>query len=283
MTEHATLRIGELSRRSGISPDLLRAWERRYGLLRPVRTQGGFRLYSRDDEERIRRMQAHLSEGLSAAEAARLAAGVPDRAAGATPLRPDASALAAALDRLDESSAQAEFDRLLGAYTLETLLAEVVVPYLNDLGHRWETGEATVGQEHFASNLIRGRLLGLARGWDLGRGPSAVLACAPGEQHDLPLIVFGLLLRARGYRITFLGADTPVDTVLDVAARVEPELVVLSSTMPGRLEAASRLLELLGRGSRLALGGAGATAELADAVGAELLRDDLVEAAAAAG
>jgi DNA-binding transcriptional MerR regulator len=68
------LRIGELSRRAGVSPELLRAWERRYGLLRPARSAGGYRLYSADDEARIRRMQAHLSEGLSAAEAARLAA-----------------------------------------------------------------------------------------------------------------------------------------------------------------------------------------------------------------
>ena len=68
-----SLRIGELSRRTGVKPELLRAWERRYGLLQPARTPGGFRLYSAEDEARIRRMQAHLTAGLSAAEGARLA------------------------------------------------------------------------------------------------------------------------------------------------------------------------------------------------------------------
>jgi DNA-binding transcriptional MerR regulator len=67
----AELRIGELSRRLGVSDHVLRAWERRYGLLRPMRSPGGFRLYSEDDERRVRRMQVHLSRGLSAAEAAR--------------------------------------------------------------------------------------------------------------------------------------------------------------------------------------------------------------------
>src|SRR3984893_12841576 len=71
--DRALLRIGELSRRVGVSDHVLRAWERRYGLLQPVRSPGGYRLYSDADERRIRRMQAHLARGLSAAEAARVA------------------------------------------------------------------------------------------------------------------------------------------------------------------------------------------------------------------
>jgi DNA-binding transcriptional MerR regulator len=70
-----SLRIGELSRRVGVSPELLRAWERRYGVLEPARTNGGLRLYSAEDVRRVRAMQAYLQSGLSAAEAARLARG----------------------------------------------------------------------------------------------------------------------------------------------------------------------------------------------------------------
>ena len=282
MIEQHSLRIGELSRRAAVSPELLRAWERRYGLLRPIRSDGGFRLYSAADEERVRRMQAHLAAGLSAAEAARLAAATAEDAAPAgRPLDPDAGALGAALDRLDEGAAQREFDRLLAVYTVETLLGQVVLPYLRALGERWETGEATVGQEHFASNIIRGRLLGLARGWDEGGGPRVLLACAPGELHDLALIVFGLLLRSRGFRITFLGPDTPLDALADTAARLEPELVVLSATMPTLLESDMPQLASLARTHRLALGGAGVPPELAAAVGAELLAGDPVAAAGA--
>lgn len=281
-TEHS-LRIGELSRRAGISPELLRAWERRYGLLRPIRTPGGFRLYSPADEQRIRRMQVHLGEGLSAAEAARLAT-ASDRAVGLWPaagLVPDGTALASSLERLDESATQQEFDRLLSSYTLETVLAGILLPYLHALGDRWEKGEATVGQEHFASNLLRGRLLGLARGWDLGSGPRAVLACAPGELHDLALIAFGLLLRTRGMRITFLGPDTPIETIAETAARFRPELVVVSATMSERLTPHVTSLEALGRQHPLAIGGAGTSPELAAAAGSVLLDQDVVAAAAA--
>src|SRR5437868_9569837 len=72
-TDQGALRIGEFARRAGVSPELLRAWERRYGLLQPIRTEGGFRLYTVDDADRVARMQRGLEEGLSAAEAARRA------------------------------------------------------------------------------------------------------------------------------------------------------------------------------------------------------------------
>src|SRR5271167_2140788 len=136
------VRIGELSRRVDVSPELLRAWERRYGLLRPERTDGGFRLYSSADERRIRRMQEQLALGLSAAEAARVAlAGeeaepaAPDAPSG---LADEATALEQALDSLDEGAAQSILDRLLGAYLLETVLREVILPYLRRLGERSE-------------------------------------------------------------------------------------------------------------------------------------------------
>src|SRR5512144_1546124 len=73
MTDNGALRIGELSKRTGVTPALLRAWERRYGLVRPTRSPGGLRLYSPADVERVRLMQQHLTEGLAAAEAASLA------------------------------------------------------------------------------------------------------------------------------------------------------------------------------------------------------------------
>src|SRR6185437_10171658 len=188
MADSAHLRIGELSRRVGVPPELLRAWEQRYGLLQPVRSAGGFRLYTTTDENRIRSMRRHLDAGISAAEAARLAlaerAGEAGDESGSAGLAPLTSDLADALDRLDEPGAHAAVDRLLARFTLQTVLREVLLPYLHELGERWKRGEASVAQEHFASNLLRGRLLGLARGWGQGSGPRAVLACAPGELHD---------------------------------------------------------------------------------------------------
>jgi MerR family transcriptional regulator, light-induced transcriptional regulator len=255
------LRIGELSRRVGVSPELLRAWERRYGLLRPARSAGGLRLYSPADVERVALMQQHLAEGLAAAEAAALALreAVAEEAA-RTELRPATirDELSEALAAFDEPRAQAILDRLLALATLDTLLTEVIVPYLQELGERWERGEVSVAQEHFASSVVRGRLLGLARGWGLGLGPAAVLACLPGEQHDLGLIAFGLALRSRGWRIVYLGPDSPIDTVSDVSRRIDPTLVVLNAVSRERVRPVLGELRTLARRHRVALGGAAA-------------------------
>ena len=199
MTETGALRIGELSRRSGVSPELLRAWERRYGLLEPTRSAGGLRLYSLDDLARVQAMQQYLAEGFAAAEAAALTTRAAQSDAIAAPAAKDE--LAAALSSFDDGAAHAAFDSLLAQFSIDTLLRDVVVPYLHELGERWERGEVSIAQEHFASVLLRGRLLGLARDWGRGIGPAAVLACAPGEQHDLGLLAFGLALRARGWQI----------------------------------------------------------------------------------
>jgi len=199
--EAGHLRIGELSRRVGVSPELLRAWERRYGLLRPARSPGGLRLYSDADLERVRAMQQHLAAGVAAAQAAALAT----QAGEATSVSPAPAGLQrdldAALTGFDEAGAQAILDSLLAATTLDWTLSEIVIPYLHSLGERWARGEVSVAQEHFASSVLRGRLLGLARGWGRGLGPLALLACAPAEQHDLALIAFGIALRSRGWRV----------------------------------------------------------------------------------
>jgi DNA-binding transcriptional MerR regulator len=270
-----------LSRRVGVSPELLRAWERRYGLLTPRRSAGGFRLYSPEDEQRVRAMRRHLVAGIAAAEAARLvltpADAVPETGPReANRLRDE---LRRALDRLDEPASHAAFDRLLGALSLDALLRDVVVPYLGELGERWERGDATVAQEHFASNLLRGRLLGLARGWGQGTGPAAVLACAPGELHDLPLIAFGLVLASRGWRIIYLGPDTPPAAIEDSLDHVEARLVVVTAVAETLLLDARSELAELGRRAPVALAGHGATAKTAVATGAVLLNEDPVTAA----
>ena len=101
-----------------------------------------------------------------------------------------------------------------------------------------------------------------------------MLACAPGELHDLPLIVFGLALAARGWSITYLGPDTPIATIEETLRGREQTLVVISAMTAERFRAAQAQLAELATGFRVALAGAGATSELAAAVGAALLLDD---------
>jgi MerR family transcriptional regulator, light-induced transcriptional regulator len=272
------LRIGELSRRSGVSPELLRAWERRYGLLEPTRSAGGLRLYSAADLDRVRMMQQHLAEGLAAAEAAALAAEAEPRTEQAIAFSPARARrdLDASLSGFDEARAHAVLDELLSTATLDSILSDVLIPFLRELGERWERGEITVAQEHFASSLLRGRLLGLARGWDRGIGPRVLLSCAPGERHDLGLIAFGLALRTRGFRILYLGADTPIESVAQTARAARPHVVVLSAVSAEPFKEIAGALRELAAEYPLYLGGAGATG-----VGAEFptLTGDPVEEA----
>ncbi len=274
------LRIGELSRRVGVPVESLRAWERRYGLLAPSRTQGGFRLYGEDDIARVLAMRANLDRGLFAAEAARLALAedVVEPLSSPAPVV-DASELAAALDRFDEAGAQQALDRLFATLTVDVVLRDTLLPYLRDLGERWESGKVSVAQEHFASNLLRGRLTALARTWDRGGGPRALLACVEGERHDLPLVGFGLVLRSHGWRISYLGADTPVASLVEAARELSPDAVVVSGTVAGVFDPVATQLREVALHAPLHLAGAAADARVARRAHGTLLAGDVVAAA----
>ncbi len=284
MSSGRYLRIGELSRRTGVSSELLRAWERRYGLFAPARSAGGYRLYGEEDVRRAERMRSHVAAGLSAAEAAGVTvsefAGA--RATGLD--QGEASAvgdeLERALDRLDDAGAHAALDRLLARFGTETVLRDVVLPYMRGLGERWAQGDEVIGVEHFASALLRGRLLGLARGWDAGSGPLALLAGVPGDRHDIGLICFGLALRGRGWRISYLGADTPLGVIGQTAEQLSPAIVVVGASLAEKALAASDGLAAIARRSALAIGGGGASAALAESIGAMFLGEDPLGAAA---
>jgi DNA-binding transcriptional MerR regulator len=270
------LRIGELARRVGLSPDVLRAWERRYDIIDPERSAGGFRLYSDADLDRVVAMQRHLAAGLAPAQAAERAraeaAGVADDAPAGDPI----AGLRIALEGFDEAAAHRVIDRILERFSVDTLISNIVFPYLRDLGDRWENGEITVAQEHFASRVLRSRLIGCGRGWDDGTGPRAVLACAPGELHDLPLVCLGLALREQGWRITLLGADTPIDTMIATADTLQQEMTVLAFMLGDSLDGSRAELGRLARRTPLVLAGPGANAAISDDIGATYVNGDPV-------
>jgi DNA-binding transcriptional MerR regulator len=279
--DNGYLRIGEFSERVGVSPERLRAWEKRYGLLMPERSGGGFRLYSDADIARVERMLTHLRRGASAAEAARLAWEAPAEPErdGAVGLEREADRLRERLERFDDAGAHDVLDKLLATFAVETVLRDVILPCLVQLGERWRSGDVSVGQEHFASNLLRARLLALAQGWGQGTGPIAVLAAPPGEQHDLALIVCGVALSRQGLRVVFLGADCPIDTLITTVRTVRPALVLLSTVVPDAFDAARDALRELGAQVPLYLAAAGASRALADHAGATYIGGDPVTVA----
>src|SRR4051794_41181971 len=173
-------RIKEFADIVGVPEATLRAWERRYALLRPERTAGNFRLYTRADERRIRSMQAHMARGMAPAQAASLALSESEVQV-VPPARP--AILVEALILAAEAFDATRFDALLDAafaFGQLTAIRDVVLPTLVEIGTRWERAAMSVCHEHFASHIIERRLLGLAKGWEAGRGPLALLACPSG-------------------------------------------------------------------------------------------------------
>jgi MerR family transcriptional regulator, light-induced transcriptional regulator len=271
------VRVGELARRVGVAPETLRAWERRYGVLRPARTAAGHRVYGSADVARARRMRELIESGWAAGEAARA---VNETAESRAPAAGGASdELLAALLGFDATAGHAAFDRVLGSRSLDTALSDVVLTTVREVGDRWERGEISVAQEHFATDLISGRLRGLGREWGDGLGPSAVLACPPGERHDVGLLCCALALDRRGWRVTYLGADTPVDALEGVVRTVTPSVVVIGSILAQPLHAAAPALSRLSETVPVAVGGGGACADLAAASSAHHLVGDPVSGA----
>ncbi|MFN8123975.1 MAG: MerR family DNA-binding transcriptional regulator [Thermoleophilia bacterium] len=276
-TEQGYVRIGELSRRVGVSHDTLRAWERRYGLLKPERTAGGFRLYTPADEMRIAEMLQLLKRELAPARSrARSLAAVETTTP--APTVGDPSRRCATLKLRPGDGTQA-LDYLFAQYELDVLVTHFLLPYLRDLGERWADG-VTVAQEHFASTVLRSRLLSLARDWDEGDGPRALLACPAGELHDIPLICLGLALHGRGWRVTLLGSDTPtVDTVVETAVALRPDACVVSAVFTEHFEAELDGLRTLAATTNVTIAGPGANQGIAEAVGCAVEPGDPVTVA----
>jgi DNA-binding transcriptional MerR regulator len=282
------IRIGELARRAGVPSTTLRAWERRYGVVTPQRAESGYRLYSPGDERRLRSMVALIESGMAPAEAAdRVREKDLSRAKSRNHSELESGSavvemreeLIEALLEFENTGSERVLDRAISALSTDAFVGDLVLPALKEIGERWSRGDVTVGQEHFASNMLRGRLLGLARGWDGGDGNLALLACPPGEYHDIGLIGFGLALRARGWRITFLGADTPIESIVSCAQEMEAAVVVVYSMAAPLAASVEAELGRIAALAPLLLAGSGVDPELADRLGATQLAADPLLAA----
>jgi methanogenic corrinoid protein MtbC1 len=259
----AMLNIAALSRRTGVAPDTLRKWEQRYGVLRPVRTAGGQRRYSEMDVQRVEWLRDRIRDGWRIGEAAR----VIDEATSVALDKPSdlRDTLIAAIAENDPRAVSATLDQAFAVLRLEQALAEVVTPALQWAGDAWHRGELSVAQEHAITAKVRahlGKLISEGRGGVRG---SAVLACAPGEHHDIGLLMLAVMLRADGWRVEFLGADTPVDAAVAFAERIGAGMLCLSAS---RTESVDVLRDALGAVEPsglivIVVGGAAITPEIA--------------------
>lgn len=214
MSARPLYKMGTLARLTGLSPILLRAWERRHDLLEPERTAGGHRLYTEDDLRVLRRVQELLAQGRSIGEVAALgratllgvAAPPPrtrahDEARGSIGWRED---LVQAAVEIDQRQVERALDEAFATLSPDRALVDVIEPALREVGELWAQGRCSVAGEHLISNAISGRLLRLleaANAASVG-GPSAVCACFPDEAHVLGALTVAYWLARRGRRVS---------------------------------------------------------------------------------
>lgn len=235
--------IGMAARLAGVEPDTLRMWERRYGFTDPERTVGGHRLYSDDDVALLRAVRKLVEGGARVGALAaldrqailELASGSSADAAAQPQARDPYEALVDdvidAARAFDAGRAGALLDRPRLNLEGRDVVRLVYLPLLRRVGDLWSAGGLPVAVEHFVEKLVSARMHGVLAATPDGRGARAVCACPPGERHEGGLVASAIELRLAGYRVTLLGADTPVDDIVDTVRATRAQLLVLAVTV----------------------------------------------------
>jgi DNA-binding transcriptional MerR regulator/methylmalonyl-CoA mutase cobalamin-binding subunit len=267
----ATYALGAVVRLTGLSAHVIRAWERRYGAVRPRRTAGGTRRYGEHEVARLRLLAAAVAAGHRIGELARLDDDAIERLLSARvdrlPGPPPLDALITAAERLDLAELERGLGLQLGALGPAVFARDVVAPLLREIGDRWEHGRASVATEHLASSVTRSLLGGVLRlSARAPASPRLVVATPEGERHELGALIAAVTAVGAGADVTYLGPDLPVADVAEAAAKLEPSAVALGvvSLAPGPLR--RYLVELRGRvraGVQIWIGGAAAHADVA--------------------
>src|SRR4029079_12025137 len=246
--------IRHAAARAGVSVELLRAWERRYGVVAPVRTAAGYRLYDDEAIDRLRSMRKLVDSGWSARTAAEaVVAGETapvdsENGAGGEGLagQKDAKGLlidsfVGAAQRLDGSAVSSALDQMVASGSYERTLSELILPAMHKVGDEWAAGRLTVAAEHAASNAVLRRLGAAfeAAGTEPSLDRAVVFALPPGCQHELGLLAFAISCRRAGLPAVYVGANLPREDWLEVAASARA--VVIGVPTRGDRNAAAKL------------------------------------------
>jgi len=229
--------IGKVTKMTGLSIDVVRVWERRYGAVRPTRSAGGTRLYSDADIRRLRRLRQAVDAGHSIGQAARLsedelgdliADAQPSSEAG-DPYRTVRERFIDAIRTMDVVAADQELARAATLFPARELVKRIVAPILDEVGERWVHKEFGVAHEHLASGLLRSMLGSLFRLYPPSANAEAmVLATPAGERHEFGLLLVALLAAAHGWRVICLGADVPSAEIVRAVRAANARILALS-------------------------------------------------------
>lgn len=257
---------------TAISPSTLRAWERRYNMCSPERSESGYRLYSDRDIAIIRWLKAQVDAGMSISQAvlwlqtlvrdaenAEMTS-LPDptgrameHATPVLPVRQDVQNFQAlqlqllnALLGYDEPKAEQVLARAFALYPVETVGEDVIMPVMVEIGERWHRGQLSVTREHYATNYLLQRLAALLRAVpNQHSGALLWIGCAPGELHELGAMLLAIYLRRAGFQVCYLGQDLPEEDLIREAQTVRPAMVLFSASSSGAARALAHLCELL--------------------------------------
>ena len=238
--------VKSIAHQTGVAAATLRAWERRYGIPSPPRTDSGYRLYSAKDIAIIRWLRGQVDNGLSISQAVQLLNSVAskspnahggqtaDKIAAQTPpssyARLHDDIVAAALE-FDEARIECALGEAFSLFSVEDVCVSVVQPVLVSLGALWASGEITISVEHFVTNLMRRKLLTLMMSSPVPtRTERIVAACAPGEYHEIGVLMLALFLRRRGYSVIYLGQNIAVARLQEMLMKIRPDLLLVSAS-----------------------------------------------------
>jgi MerR family transcriptional regulator, light-induced transcriptional regulator len=246
--------IGVVARVTDIPAATLRVWERRYGFPDTSRTEGGHRLYSEEDIQRLRWVKSRVDEGMQTRQAVRALKSLEE--SGGALL--DTGTLMSELDSTDGPATEAQeieagsyiellkhrlfetlirhdtlraddlFSEALALYSPEDVMLHMIRPTLREIGEGWARGDIKIGTEHLATGYLRQRLLAWLRsGPPLFSVPPTVLACAPGEYHEGSLMIFGALMRRRRWPVAYLGQSIPLPDLASFVETANPLAIVI--------------------------------------------------------
>ncbi|HET9267975.1 MAG TPA: MerR family transcriptional regulator [Vicinamibacterales bacterium] len=247
------LPIRAIASLTGVKPMTLRAWERRYGLIRPQRTPKGHRLYTHQHVERIRRVLTLIERGVPVGRVRDLLDAEPQPASETSgPWRDYVERMSAAVARFDERELDRIHEEALSLHPIDQVTRKLYMPLLTQLGERWRDLAGAIAEEHFFAMYLRSKLgARLQHRARYAAGPLILAACAPGEQHEIGLLLFALEANGAGLRTVLLGADTPLEDIAIACNRARCEAVVISSSVDPSYELLAGALPSLVRTTRV--------------------------------
>ncbi|GAM13876.1 MerR family transcriptional regulator [Mesobacillus selenatarsenatis] len=241
--------IKAVSKMLGIQPGTLRAWERRYQMIAPVRNESGHRLYTEEHVEILRWLISKINQGFTISQAVSLLENSAVSMEKAEVPRRDmvdeiGDKLLSALLEFNSSKAHELINQAFSLFTIDKTVIDLLGPILIKVGDLWEEGSITTAHEHFASSFIRSRIEGLSNSFPHNSFlPKAIAVCGPGERHELGLLIYTLYLRRKGFEVVFLGTSLAENDLEVVVEKVKPKFLFLSCTLDENRERTLSLAE----------------------------------------